>query len=530
MDRAALDRPRPHQSHLHGQVVEVPRKRARQHLHLRTALDLEDAGRLRPLDRTPDLVVVERHVEEVDPLTARARDLIDAALHRREHPQPEQVDLQEAGVGTGVLVPLGDLPPLHRRRLHRAELDQRSGGDHHAAGMLGDVAGQTRDLGQQLGERLPARRAGPQPAERLRHPLPGIAARLVDVHGPREPLHLAERQPQRLAEVSDRAARPIGGEGSDQRRALLSIALVHPRDQLLPNVAGEVEVDVGNLGELLVQEAPQEELVLHRVDVGEAGQVADQRADTRSAAPSGRQQPPGRFRTAHLHRNLAGQLQHVLVEEEEAGEPQLPDQRQLLVQPPLGIGVVGGPLIAVDEPYPAELRQPPIRSTILRPRVAVADLTGEVEAQAICEPRRLGHRLRVVTEAPHCPLCREQGGGGVASAQPLGFVEGRPQAHRHHRVLERETGTVVGVGVARRHGGHPEFLRQRGEPAIARPVVAPERPLQLDPEVVRSEGAPQPPREIRGAGRITPLPGPRHGTIAGTSRGNVPMAPLRTQR
>ena len=365
----------------------------------------------------------------------------------------------------------------------------------------------------------PARRAGPQPAERLLHPLPGIAARFVDVHGPREPLHLAERQPQRLAEVSDRPARPIGGEGRDQRRTLRSIALVHPRDQLLPNVAGEVEVDVGDLGELLVQEAPQEELVLHRVDVGEAGQVADQRADARSAAPSGRQQPPGRFRTTHLHRHLAGQLQHVLVEEEEAGEPQLPDQRQLLVQPPLGIGAVGGPLIAVDEPYPAELRQPPIRATILRARVAVADLTGEVEAQAICEPRRLGHRLRVVVEARH-RLARQRAGRrrSCLGAVPRSRRGSPPAAPRPSRP-GAEGGS--GRGRGRRQSpraGTPSRSASDGKPAIARPVVAPERPLQLDPEVVRPEGAQQPPREMPRRRPDPPLPGPRHGAIAGAAR------------
>ncbi len=51
------------------------------------------------------------------------RDQVDALLDRRQHPQPEQVDLEEAGVGARVLVPLAHLPPLHRRRLHGHELD-----------------------------------------------------------------------------------------------------------------------------------------------------------------------------------------------------------------------------------------------------------------------------------------------------------------------------------------------------------------------------------------------------------------------
>ena len=338
VDRAALDRPGPHQRHLNGQVVQVLRERPGQHLHLRPALDLEHARGLRPLDRAPHLFVIERHPREIDPLPARARDLIHAPLDRREHPQPEQVDLQEARIRARVLVPLHDLPSLHRRRLHRAELDQRRGRDHHPSRVLGHVPGQPRDLRQQLGQRPPPLGARPQPPQGLLHPLPRIPARLVDVDGAREPLNLSRWQSQRLAQVTDRTARPVGGEGRDQRRALRPVPLVHPRDQLLADVPGEVEVDVRYLGQLLVQKAPQEEVVLHRVDVREAGQVTDERADTRAAATAGRQQPPGRVRPAHLHGHLTRQLQHVLVEQEEAGEPQLPDQRQLLLEPPLGLG------------------------------------------------------------------------------------------------------------------------------------------------------------------------------------------------
>ena len=96
VDGAALDRPGANERHLHRQVVEVLRQRARQHLHLRPRLDLKDACRLGVLDGVVDLGVVEADAREVEALVSRARDLVDAALDRREHPQPEQVDLQES--------------------------------------------------------------------------------------------------------------------------------------------------------------------------------------------------------------------------------------------------------------------------------------------------------------------------------------------------------------------------------------------------------------------------------------------------
>ena len=112
----------------------------------------------------------------------------------------------------------------------------------------------------------------------------------------------------------------------------MPVALVHARDQLLPDVAREVEVDVGQRGQLLVEEAPDQQLVGDRVDVREAGQVADDRGDARAAAAARRQQRPRRVRPPDLDRDLARELEHVVVQQEEAGQAQLLDDPQLLLQ------------------------------------------------------------------------------------------------------------------------------------------------------------------------------------------------------
>ncbi len=127
VDRPALDRAGSHDRHLHREVFEILRQGALQRLHLRTTLDLKDAHGVRGADRAESLGLVERDARQVDALGARVRDQIHAALHRREHSQPEQVDLQEAGVRAGVLVPLHHLATLHRRGHHRAAVDQRPG-------------------------------------------------------------------------------------------------------------------------------------------------------------------------------------------------------------------------------------------------------------------------------------------------------------------------------------------------------------------------------------------------------------------
>ena len=110
------------------------------------------------------------------------------------------------------------------------------------------------------------------------------------------------------------------------------VALGDRDDQLLADVAREVEVDVRHRRELAVQEAPEREVVLDRIDVGEAREVADDRADRAATSSSRREKVPRRVPAAHLERGLAGELEHLVVEEEEPREPELLDQLQLVVQ------------------------------------------------------------------------------------------------------------------------------------------------------------------------------------------------------
>jgi hypothetical protein len=203
--RLALDRPRPHERDLHGQVVEVLRLRPQQALHLRAALDLEVADRVGALDLREDVAVVERDPREVDRLAAAARDLLDAVLDRREHPEAEQVDLQEAGVGARVLVPLAELAAGHRRRLHGDELDRA------AATRSPSRPGAARCGAAGRRSRASARAKARQRGRRARaasgaRELLGDRCRVPAVGDAREPLELGEREAERLADVADRAA------------------------------------------------------------------------------------------------------------------------------------------------------------------------------------------------------------------------------------------------------------------------------------------------------------------------------------
>ena len=114
---------------------------------------------------------------------------------------------------------------------------------------------------------------------------------------------------------------------------LAAVALGDAHDQLLADVAREVEVDVGHGDHLVVEEAAERQAGFDGIDVREAGQVADDRADARAAAAARRQRVAGTARPAHLERALAGELEHLPVEQEEPGEAEPRDQRQLVVEP-----------------------------------------------------------------------------------------------------------------------------------------------------------------------------------------------------
>ena len=326
-------------------------------------------------------------------------------------------------------------------------------------------------------------------------PLPSASSmsRSTSCAGPalrpaRDALDLARRQPERLAQLADRPARAERREGGDERRALAAVALVHARDQDLADVAREVEVDVRQRADLLVEEAPEQQPVLDRVDVRKAGEVADDRRHGRAAAAAGRQQRARRVGPADLDGDLAGELEHVAVQQEEARQPEAGDQAQLLVEARGGLRAQA-PLagVALLEARGADACERRVGLRVLGAGVAVAEVLREIEAQRVGQTRALGDRVGVVGEAGGHRLGRGEHVRVVAAAQRLGRVERAVLADRHERVLQAGAPERVRVDVAGGHARHAEPGGQRGQAAVERAVVTVEGALQLDPERVVPE-------------------------------------------
>ena len=147
-----------------------------------------------------------RRVRAVDP-----GDLVEGVGHRRLHPDPEDVELEQAELLDVVLVELAHREP-QPARLDRGAVEQAGVGQDHPARVQGDVPGQPVEPLDQVEEQVePGGQPGRRPAARAAR-----ASGVPDVAGPdvRERLgdrvDLAGRQAERGTDVADRVPDPVG--------------------------------------------------------------------------------------------------------------------------------------------------------------------------------------------------------------------------------------------------------------------------------------------------------------------------------
>ncbi len=146
MHHAALDRPRPHDRDLDHQIVEFLRLQARQHAHLRPALDLEDADRIGLLQHRVDLAVFLRHGGEVHLPALMNLHQVERLAHAGEHAEPQHVDLHHPHIVDVVLVPFDEVAVFHRRGADRHAFVEPVVGQDEAADMLGEMAREADQL------------------------------------------------------------------------------------------------------------------------------------------------------------------------------------------------------------------------------------------------------------------------------------------------------------------------------------------------------------------------------------------------
>ena len=191
------------------------------------------------------------------------------------------------------------------------------------------------------------------------------------------------------------------------------------------------------------------------------------------------------------------------MEEEEAGEPELGDQRELFSEALAGARAmrVRRVTVALLEGAAADLRELDVcgRRAVGEVGIAVAELMREVEREPLGEIDRGVHSLGVVREAGGGLVRGEEDALPVPAALGLAALEGSPVLDGHEDVLEARAARVVGVDVACGDRADAEGLREGSESGIPARVAALVGPLKLDVEAVWAKRAGQ----VGGGVRVT---------------------------
>ncbi len=283
------------------------------------------------------------------------------------------------------------------------------------------------------------------------------------------------RVAEHAAGVADGRARLHRRVRDDLRDAVLAVLLPHVLDHFESPLVVEVDVDIGHLGALGVEEPLEQQTVLERVEVGDAERVADDRPGRRAAARTDADavvlRPP-----------------HEVRDDEEVRRKALGgDDLELGVEPLERPGRYGR-AVAVRESYHAFVAQVFVLGAALGRLEYREDYLVELEFDLALggDVDRVGERLGIVAE--RC--------GHLVVALQVELVGGEPHAAR---VIDRRAGAdaqqevlsrgvlghhvvdVVGADEAHAHlGGH---LRDLGVELLLRHAVVRRDALLLDLEV-----------------------------------------------
>ncbi len=282
MHHVALDRARTHDGDLDHQVVKHPRLQARQHVHLGAAFDLEHAERFTPAQHVVDRRHVLGDARQFPSLALVVGDQIKTFADAGQHPQRQHIDLHHVQRVDVVLVPFDEGAIVHRGIADRHVGVEPVLGQHIAADMLRQMPGKFDQLAGEFDRELDHR------VLRIEPGLPDLV--FVEALAPASPHRIGQRgghvlgQPQRLADVADRAARPVVDHGGDDGGAVPAVAPVDILHHLLAPRMLEIDVDVGRLQPFLGNEALEQKIDLGRIDRGHIEHIADGRVGRRSPA------------------------------------------------------------------------------------------------------------------------------------------------------------------------------------------------------------------------------------------------------
>ena len=498
VDGATLDGSGADERDLHDEVVEPPRLQPRQQPHLRARLDLEHPDRVGPAQHVVDGLLLLGDRRELPFLTRRLADEIEAVLQGRQHPESQEVELDEPHPGGVVFVPLDDRAVLHARVLDRHDLADGPVGQHHSAGVDAEMAGRLQQLGRVLEHLIGDVVAG----ARLE-----VGAPALDLLGPG--ILLPGRMAERLRHVAHGVLGAVLDDVRDLGSPLAAVLRVDPLDDLFAPIGIEVDVDIGLFVAQRRQEALERQVVGDRVDGRDVEQVAD------GAVGGG---------AAPLTQDAAApRLLHDAVDDQEVAREVLHlDDSELALDARLMLGLEVG--VLARHRLPHESPQPRHR------RVPLGDLllgkgglrATEREGELVGQGHGARDRPRVAREALGHLCARPQvrpGMGGKPAVQLIEAAIGADGRDRRGEMLALRDGVVH---VVRREEGQPALGGERREHVVVARVERIAVVDELDVDGILPEQRDEPIELARGAGRTLGAERVAHGALA-ASRQHRPL-------
>ena len=478
MHHVADDGPGADQRDFDHEVVKLFGLHARQRRHLRAALHLKHADGVALAQHFVNCRIVGRKPAQIDLFAPVIAHQFEAVFEHGHHAEPEQIDFDEAKVGAVFFVPLDDDAAGHGRGFERHHAVEPPLADHHAAGVLAEVARHVLKGNDDVEEF--ANFEVVEVEARFEELFFLCVLRVFPAPHRRKARDLVERrhvEAQHLAGFARGEFSAIGDDVRRHRGAVLAVALVDVLDDALALIAaGKIDVDVGPFAALFGEKAFEEQIHADRVDRGDAERVADGAV--------------GRGATALAENSLLFREANQIPDDQEvAAEPQLVDELEFAFD--LMPRAVVIRLIAAARAFIGQL--PEKRGDgLARGQRIVRKLIAEIgkrEAEARRNDfgvgdgfRDIGEKLRHFGRALEVAF-------GVAREQTAGFGERgfvmQAGEDIEHFAL-RSGGVADAVGGDQRQF---ETAREIDRGLIARFFFAIEMALEFDIDVARSEGA-----------------------------------------
>jgi hypothetical protein len=170
-------------------------------------------------------------------------------------------------------------------------------------------------------------------------------------HTPGERVHARQRHAQRLGRLAERRARAQRGVRADHGHAIVSVGVVHVRDDLVATTPAQVHVEVGAIAALRMEEPLEAQAVTHRVHARHAERIRHDRTGARATAHGG-------------DAAFAREPDDARHEQEVIREPHALDERELVIESRARLAACGrartaraGGGIALRESYGRERAQ-----------------------------------------------------------------------------------------------------------------------------------------------------------------------------